>query len=124
MTRQRFTLDEFTATVKAQAPTSDDVAFVCVFCRTVQSTRTLLAYGVSRASADRAIGYACIGRYQVPDSIGCDWTCGGLFGDLGRGITVTTPDGREHTRFPLATAEEAAALAARGGIPFRRPEAP
>ena len=123
--RPRYTLDEFTAAAKAQAPTSDDVAFVCVRCGTVQSTRTFLAYQIPRTQADAAIGYACVGRYRgVPDGIGCDWTCGGLFGDLGRGMLVTTPDGREHTRFPFATRAEAEDVVARGGAAFKRQGSP
>lgn len=123
--RARYTLDEFTAAAQAQAPTSDDVAFVCVRCGTVQSTRTFLAYGVARSYADNAIGYSCIGRFRgVPAGIGCDWTCGGLFGDLGRGMTITTPDGREHRRFPFATQAEAEDLVARGSIPFKRAGSP
>lgn len=108
---------------RSQSPgSSDDVAFVCVRCGAVQSTRSFLNYGVPRHHAEVAVGYSCVGRYRgVPEGVGCDWTIGGLLGDLGRGIVVVTPDQNERRRFPLATAEEAAALVAARAVPFRRP---
>lgn len=129
-TRERLTIEQFHERLKAQGVPVNDWAFRCVMCNTVQSMRSLVEVAkCSPEQAEGSIGYSCFGRFTkagawdskkakrraVP---GCDWTCGGLFGALGRGVVVTR-DGVDHARFFIATPEEAAELARRAGQPFR-----
>ena len=124
------TTDGFFAELDAQGVAkSADYAFRCVMCNTVQSMRSFVRAGATPETAEQQIGFSCVGRFtdagawnpkdaeraKVP---GCDWTIGGLFGSLGRGVVVIR-EGRKHPRFHLATPEEAQTLAARGGEPFR-----
>lgn len=128
--RETITHEEFLRQLAAQGVAkSGDYAFRCVCCGTVQSMRSWVAAGESPDTVERVIGFSCIGRRTRAgawdakkkgrrDVPGCDWTIGGLFGDLGRGIVVTH-EGGERGCFPLATPEEAQELARRGGAPFR-----
>jgi len=118
MARTPYTLEAYQAAAKALADKGGDVPFVCVRCGTVQSMRSFVHLGTSADAAERAAGFSCVGRYAA--GVGCDWTCGGLLGDLGRGAEVTTPDGAKHARFPFGTREEADRLRAAGGAPFVR----
>ena len=123
-------MDEFLAELEAQGvPKSGDYAFRCVMCNTVQSMRSLVRAGATPDTAEKQIGYSCVGRFTnagpwTPKDVerakvpGCDWTIGGLFGSLGRGVVVIR-DGRKHPLFHLATPAEAQKLAAQGGEPFR-----
>ncbi len=96
----------------------EDIAFKCARCGTVQSLASFAAIGVPTESAERQIGFSCIGRHD-PDSPsglqpgepgrGCDWTLGGLF-QL-HTLEVETPDGQRRPSFWPASAEEAQALA-------------
>lgn len=107
---------ELHAEMKAQgAPTREDIAFKCVICGTVQSIRSLKAAGLTLDQAERQIGFSCEGRERGagpakdgkpgnPHVRGCDWSLGGLF-HLHR-LEVTTPDGKTHPTFELATAAE------------------
>lgn len=124
------TMDGFLAELEAQGvPKTGDYAFRCVMCNTVQSMRSFVRAGATPDTAEAQVGFSCVGRHtdagpwdpkdaeraKVP---GCDWTIGGLFGSLGRGVVVMR-DGRSHPRFHLATPAEAQKLAAQGGEPFR-----
>jgi hypothetical protein len=116
--RTTYTLAEYQAAAAALAPKGGDVPHVCVRCGTVQSARSFARAGIKSEVYESVIGYSCIGRFV--DGVGCDWTCGGLLGDLSRGVEITTPNGKVHTRFPFGTAEESARLSAAGGAPFVR----
>lgn len=123
MTRRRYTLAEYQAEADSLAEKTGDVPFVCVRCATVQSARSFvrLAPRLER-DLDAVIGFSCIGRW-VP-RLGCDWTCGGLLRDLGKGVSVVTDDGKEHLRFPFGTRAEADRLLAASSEPFVRSVAP
>jgi hypothetical protein len=124
------TREEFLARLEAQGvPQVLDYAFRCVACGAVQSGRSLVLAGATTEAAEGSVGYACVGRWTGAGSavfgagpraetVGCDWTIGGLLGSLGRGVRVAW-NGRVHERFYLATPEEAQELAQRGGVPFR-----
>lgn len=124
------THEEFLARLVAQGVAkSGDYAFRCVCCGTVQSMRSWVVAGAKPDDAEGMIAFSCVGRQtragawdpEVPSRRavpGCDWTIGGLLGDLGRGIVVVR-DGREHLRFPPATPEEAKELERRGGHAYR-----
>lgn len=116
--------EDLFARLKAQGVEPVDYAFRCIVCGAVQSMRSLTRAGATDDEAEIFIGYSCVGRLSgagawKPGSStpGCDWTIGGLLGSLGRGILVSR-DGKTHARFYLASPEEAAELARRGGDPF------
>jgi hypothetical protein len=81
--RTTYTLAEYQAAAAALAPKGGDVPHVCVRCGTVQSARSFARAGIKSEVYESVIGYSCIGRFV--DGVGCDWTCGGLLGDLGGG---------------------------------------
>ena len=112
---KKITIDQFQETLKAQGvPTHNDFAFVCPMCRTVQSSRDLVASGAGKDfdSVERFLGFSCFGRWtgageprKTPDGKPCNWTLGGLF-TLHK-LVVITPDGKHHPRFEPATPEQA-----------------
>lgn len=112
------TVDEFQTALKAQGVRSHEhFAFCCVMCGTIQSGRDLIDAGAGKDfdAIERYIGFSCVGRWTDagphkkgnPPGRGCDWTLGGLFSM--HDLAVTTPDGKAHARFELATPEEAKA---------------
>ena len=129
-TREQLSVEEFHARLRAQGTsTFNHVAFRCVMCGTIQSMSSFVLAGHTSEEAERYIGFSCIGRStgagawiqgdpKRAEIAGCDWTCGGLFGALGRGVVVLA-GGNKHDRFWLATPEEAQELAKRNGFPFR-----
>lgn len=113
--------EELHAEMKAQGVKDrQDIAFRCVICGTVQSMRSMIDAGVEPARVENVIGFSCEGRWRNAGPAnngrpgkgvrGCDWTLGGLF-QLHR-LEVTTPDGKTHPSFELASPAEAQALAA------------
>jgi hypothetical protein len=117
---RKITAEELHAEMKAQGVEDrQDIAFKCVMCATVQSMRSMLDAGVDPARVENVIGFSCEGRWRNAgpakrgeperDVRGCDWTLGGLF-TLHR-LEVTTPDGKTHPSFELASPAEAQALA-------------
>ena len=74
----------------------EDWKFVCPACGHIASVKEFTELGVD---ADYAKGN-CIGRLTGKgspvegDNSGCNWTAGGLFGTLGKGVKVSRPDGK------------------------------
>lgn len=113
---KKITAAEFHAEMKAQgAQDRQDIAFKCVACGTVQSIRSLVNAGLTAEQAESRIGFACEGRQRGakgavdrapadPEIRGCNWSLGGLFHI--HKVEVTTPDGKVHPTFELATSEE------------------
>lgn len=120
-TRRRVTLAEFQAELRAQGVAGhEDFAFRCPRCRTVQSSRDLVAAGAGKDfdAVESLLGYSCVGRYtgapsarREPDGKPCDWSLGGLL--RLHEFEVETEDGEVHPRFEPATPEEAQAHARR-----------
>lgn len=123
---ERITHKALLARLEAQGvKKSGDYAFRCVVCNTVQSMRSLKLAGCPDEHLEGCIGFSCVGRWTNAGpwtlgslQVGCDWTIGGLFGALGRGIIVEF-EGSDCARFDVATPEEAQELERRGGEPFR-----
>lgn len=115
---EKITLEEFRARVKAQN-VSDRMhaAFKCPMCKTVQSMNSFSCAGVDAATAEKHIGFSCLGRItgaegprKTPDGKPCNWTLGGLF--RLHELEVTDDAGKVHPYFEVATPEEAQALEA------------
>lgn len=120
---RRVSLVEFHAALRAQGVTfTEDLAFICPVCRTIQSGRDLIAAGAGNTFDDveRYVGFSCVGRFTdagphrrgTPPGKGCDWTLGGFF-KVHR-LEVVDAGGVGHPRFELATPEEAQDHATRG----------
>jgi hypothetical protein len=119
MTMKTMTLAEFHATLKAQGvKTHLDFAFRCPMCGTIQSARDLIDAGAGpdMEAVEKYLAYSCVGRFtgassprKAPDGQPCNWTLGGLFRT--HKLEVVTEDGERHSRFELATPEEAMAHA-------------
>lgn len=88
--------------------------FICPMCRKIQTAQDLLDCGIDRDKLDGYIGFSCIGRFngkglpflsssRKEDNFphGCDWTLGGLFGGMGKEITIIK-DGKDMSRFDFA----------------------
>lgn len=115
---EKITVDEFRARLDAQGVSGRrHKAFKCPMCGTVQSMQTLIDAGAGpdEASAEKYIGFSCVGRFtdagsprKEPDGKPCNWTLGGLF-RLHK-LEVQTPDGEYHPHFEVATPDEAVAL--------------
>lgn len=110
------TLEEFQAKCRAQANSHEEIVFVCPMCKTPQTALDFIAAGAGKdfGEIERYLGFSCIGRFtgapsprQVPDGQPCDWTLGGLFAL--HTLEITTPDGKSHPHFELATKEMAQA---------------
>lgn len=115
--------DELGQRLHAQGVPRAHMAFRCWMCGTVQSLASFALAGVDSFSAERQIGYSCIGRHTgagawdardparraVP---GCDWTLGGF---LPGGALRIVEGARTLWAFAVATPDEARALMARGG---------
>lgn len=114
---QTMTLDEFISSCKAQGVSREDYAFKCPICGTIQSANDLIKAGAGPDfdSIEKYLGFSCVGRWtdagphkkKDKPGKGCDWTLGGLF-RLHK-LEVTTPDGKQHPRFEVASPEEAKA---------------
>lgn len=115
----RMTVDEFHAAIKQQnAPSLEDVAFICPMCGVIQSARDLIAAGAGADFGDveKYVGFSCVGRFtgapsprRERDGKPCNWTLGGFF-RIHR-VEVLTEDGEAHPRFELASPEAATAHA-------------
>lgn len=110
----RMTLAEFQEACKAQAPSHDLIVFQCPMCKTLQTSRDLIAAGAGTTfdEVERYLAFSCVGRFtgagsprKAPDGQPCNWTLGGLL-KLHK-VEVVTPDGEAHPRFELASREEA-----------------
>lgn len=81
-----------------------DVAFVCPACGKVSTLREFKEAGATPDDSYQN----CIGRFtgkgspNQSDGTGCNWAAYGLFGCLGKGDVVVTPDGNEVEVFQLA----------------------
>jgi len=114
-----------------------DMTFVCVKCGLAQSPRLFEAITpLKKAEIEKQIAFSCVGRSLHEDDvlrdspvfvklgngidrrtkdeslrlIGCDWSVGGLFGNLGFGIEVELPSGEVSPGFPIAPIEAAFGL--------------
>lgn len=82
--------------------------FVCPMCGNVASAEDFKKAG---AEPDR-VAKECIGRTMSPmptpkkGKKPCDWAAFGLFGNLGRGLTVKFPDGKETNTFALMSGDD------------------
>ncbi|KQQ72966.1 hypothetical protein ASF70_16000 [Rhizobium sp. Leaf321] len=111
-------LDEFRARIKAQDVSDrSHAAFKCPMCKTVQSITSFARAGADTETAERQIGFSCIGRMtsaksprKEPDGDPCNWTLGGLF--RLHEMEVIDDEGKAHPHFEVATPEEAQALEA------------
>lgn len=111
-------LDEFRARIKAQGVSDrSHAAFKCPMCKTVQSMTSLARAGADAETAEKQIGFSCVGRLtgaksprKVPDGNPCNWTLGGLF--RLHEMEVIDEQGTAHPHFEVATPEEAQALEA------------
>jgi hypothetical protein len=109
--RRTITIDEFHEELIAQGvPSTEDLAFVCPACGTIQSARDLIAAGAGDDfhAVEPFLAFSCSGRGT--DAVDCDWTLGGLFQI--HTLTVITPDLQRHPRFEPATPEQTQAHAA------------
>lgn len=116
--RETIKLDEFRARLKAQG-VSDRVhsAVKCPLCKTPQSIQSFICAGADAETAERYIGFSCLGRLtgageprRKPDGRPCNWTLGGLL-QLHE-LEVIDDKGNVHPHFEIATPEEAKALEA------------
>lgn len=111
-------LDDFRARIKAQG-VSDLVhaAFKCPMCKTVQSITSFTRAGTDADTAEKYIGFSCVGRVtgaggprNEPDGDPCNWTLGGLF--RLHDLEVVDDEGASHPHFEIASPAEAQALEA------------
>lgn len=115
---EKITLDEFRARIKAQGVSDrTHAAFKCPMCKTVQSMKSFASAGVDEQTAERYIGFSCVGRVsgaesprKNPDGKPCNWTLGGLL--RLHEMEVIDDEGISHPHFEVATPEEAQALKA------------
>ena len=111
-------LDEFRARIKAQGVSDrSHAAFKCPMCKTVQSITSFTCAGADAETAEKYIGFSCIGRItgaegprKAPDGNPCNWTLGGLF--RLHEMEVIDEEGTSHPHFEVATPAEAQALEA------------
>jgi len=106
---RQITLEQFHAEIKAQnAPSREDITFVCPMCATHQSARDLIEAGAGATFVDveKYLGFACVGRFtdagsprKEPDGKPCNWTLGGFF--LLHKLEVIAA-GKPHPRFEVA----------------------
>ena len=80
--------------------------FQCPACGHIASVQDIKDAG---GDPETQSYFCCIGRFTgqgSPDrkhnEKGCNWTAGGLFGTMGKGVTIITPDGKEHDVFDFA----------------------
>lgn len=111
-------LAEFRSRIKSQG-VSDRThsAFKCPMCKTVQSMMSFRAAGADAETAEKMIGFSCVGRVsdagrprEKPDGKPCNWTLGGLF--RLHDLEVIDEEGKLHPFFEVANSEEAKALEA------------
>lgn len=110
------TLEEFQSACRAQANSHEEIVFLCPTCKTPQTALDLIAAGAGKnfEEVEKYLGFSCIGRFtgagsprKDPDGKPCNWTLGGLF--KVHKLEITTPDGRRHPHFELASKEVAQA---------------
>ncbi|WAH38583.1 VVA0879 family protein [Alicyclobacillus dauci] len=77
-----------------------DWKFKCPRCGNVQCGQDFMDRGMSAEEAANQAYQGCIGR-SFKD-IGCDWAAYGLFGTMGTGRIVITPEGEEVEVFDFA----------------------
>lgn len=126
---RRITVAQFRAELAAQGVPRDHYAFVCPMCKSVQSAQDLILAGAGKdfAEVEKYLAFSCFGRWTKAGSafkqkkgqkatpgMGCDYTLGGLFSLAELEIVVGEPTGpnspqSRHSRFELATPEEAIA---------------
>lgn len=86
---RQITIEQFHAEIKAQnAPSREDITFVCPMCGTHQSARDLIEAGAGATfdEVEKYLGFSCVGRFtdagsprKEPDGRPCNWTLGGFF---------------------------------------------
>lgn len=116
MSRETISLDEFRARLKAQGVGDrTHLAFKCPVCATVQSLQSFFCAGTDAETAEKFIGFSCVGRVtgapsprKEPDGQPCNWTLGGFL-QL-HALEVIDEDGNAHPHFVVASADEAQAL--------------
>jgi phage FluMu protein Com len=114
---------EFRARLKDQGVSNySHYAFKCPLCKTVQSIQSFMCAGTDRETAEKYIGFSCVGRVtdagsprKHPDGKPCNWTLGGLL-QL-HDMEVIDEEGVAHRHFEIATPEEAKALEASHAVP-------
>lgn len=119
--REEITVAEFFARMLAQGVSNQNhTALICPACGTVQSITDHIKAGATIDEAERAIGFACVGRRtgagapsKAAKGKGCNWSLGGPLQI--HELTVVTDDGEKHPRFALATPEQAQAHEASHG---------
>lgn len=113
---KKMTVEEYHNALKAQGmPNMESLCVVCPMCGTVQSPNDLIDAGAGKNmdEAGKYFGFSCIGRWTHQKNPpvdkgtqeGCNWTLGGLFQT--HQLEVTTPDGKCHPSFEVATKEQA-----------------
>lgn len=76
-------------------------AFKCPHCGRINTVKEFTEAGADGSSSPYQ---ECIGRYKK--GYGCDWAAYGLFGNLGKGRVVVTPEGKEIEVFDFADKED------------------
>ena len=115
--------EELAQRLRAQGVPREHLAFRCWRCGTVQSLTSFALAGVDAFTAERQIGYSCVGRHTGaggwdPSSPTraltprCDWSISEFPGAAGLRIVEGA---RAFWAFAVATPDEARALMARGG---------
>ena len=110
-TQATYTLDAWRAEARRRGGGDLlDCPFICPLCGNVATPRQFKDAGAEGGRAARE----CLGRATgapgglrsgTPRSQPCDWAAFGLFGTLGKGVTVVYPDGREVEAFAFAPTE-------------------
>lgn len=109
-------LNEFRRRLKEQGVSDRrHAAFICPLCKIPQSIQSFIAIGCSEETAERQIGFSCIGRQagapaprKEPDGQPCNWTLGGLL--RLHELEVVDGEGKAHPYFEIATPEIAQQL--------------
>lgn len=106
-----YTLDEWRSKLRDSFGTqARDFKFVCPACGKVTSVAEFVEAGLSEDDACNAAYQECIGRYTgagspEKDKQPCNWAAYGLFGTLGNGAIVVTPEGKRIEVFAIAETE-------------------
>lgn len=116
---RQITIEQFHAEIKAQnAPSREDITFVCPMCGTHQSARDLIEAGAGATfdEVEKYLGFSCVGRFteagsprKEPDGKPCNWTLGGFF-RLHK--LEVLHEGEAHPRFEVAAHPKIARRAA------------
>lgn len=109
----KYSLDEWRAKAKELfGGNARSWKFKCPACGKVSSVQEYIDAGLKPEDAGNAAYQECIGRYTGSSSPKegeqpCNWSAYGLFGTLGKGVMVVTPEGKEIEVFDFAPVEEA-----------------